>query len=103
MLNIDKKSDQMSFYSFKPPGSTPKTCFRCGKEGHIQFDCQEPAEAKQRKPCSKPQLKRFCCALHKDDLTKNCWSASCEELSKMSDVKKRPQLLIENRDCQHCR
>ena len=104
MVTIDPKSgsDSSSFYGSQTPGASKVLCFRCGKEGHKQFNCPDPPDGKQKKPRVQPQVKRFWCAFHKDDPTKHCSSISCEELRKMSDVEKRVQLLLENKDCQYC-
>ena len=104
MVTIDPKSgsDSSSFYGSQTPGASKVLCFRCGKEGHKQFNCPDPPDGKQKKPRVQPQVKRFWCAFHKDDPTKHCSSIYGEELRKMSVVEKRVQLLLENKDCQYC-
>ena len=85
-----------------PPSSSGVTCFKCGKTGHKRKDCPEskPKPNKNNRP-KRPQFKKFWCALHKDDPSKNCSSVMCEELRK-TDPTKRIQLLMDNKDCDHC-
>ena len=90
-----------------------RKCYLCGEEGHIRRFCQKKGggrynkdiyskdvnNKRQRRP---PTVKKYWCAYHKDDKTKGCWSNSCQELKRMSDVQRRIQLLKDNGDCIHC-
>ena len=78
---------------------TEKQCFRCGEKGHIQPNCPKTPKKPPRK---NPVVKKFWCALHKDDKSRKCFSDSCRELRKLTDVARRISLLNENKDCKHC-
>ena len=75
-------------------------CYNCGDFGHKQRFCTKKKDKGQRTR-DPPKIKKFWCALHKDH-SKTCFSASCQELRRMTDVNKRIQLLKENNDCSHC-
>ena len=47
-------------------------------------------------------MKKYWCALHKDDKSRKCFSDSCRELRKMKDIAQRVSLIKENKDCTHC-
>ena len=105
MANVDQKSSvkSSSFYGYESSAPRAVECYRCGREGHKRADCPDPPKSQSKKPPrGKPKVKIYWCALHKDDKTKYCWSASCQELRQMKDVNKRIQLLEENKDCKHC-
>ena len=55
MASLGSKAEpkSSSFYGSQPPSSSKVTCFRCGKEGHKQFNCTEQPKNK-RKPRSQP-------------------------------------------------
>ena len=93
-------TELMSFYGF-----TDTTCYNCNKDGHIQRDCPEAPRRDQRrddrKPRDPPKVKKFHCALHRDDKNRFCTSNSCRELRHL-DPKERLKLLKENKDCTHC-
>ena len=86
-------------------GTHGKRCFGCGEEGHIRRHCPKVKNSNlnfEKKPRKPPKIKKHWCAYHKDDGSKRCWSNSCQDLRKISDVAKRIQLLKENGDCPHC-
>ena len=84
-----------------PPTPSAVTCFKCGKTGHKRRDCPEFNVNNKTKRQKRPQVKKFWCALHKDDSSKHCSSVMCEELRK-TDPMKRVQLLTDNKDCINC-
>ena len=81
----------------------PRTCYKCQKVGHVRRDCPDNKKDSNNKKVVKTlKVKKFWCALHKGDKGKKCYSNSCMELRKMTDVQKRIELLKENGDCIHC-
>ena len=87
-------------------GTRPRTCHRCGEEGHLQRDCpkndRKPRNPPPKKERVAPTTKKFWCALHKDEPFKRCFSDSCQGLRRLLDNQKRVQLIKENEDCLHC-
>ena len=91
----------------KPKGDKQITCYKCGAQGHKRNEC--PATKSKgdgqkkggRKKTSKPSYKKFWCAFHKDDPSKNCDSISCQDLRR-TDANTRIELLKANKDCMHC-
>ena len=79
--------------------SDKRSCFSCGEEGHIRRFCPKAEGKKARR---KPMHKKFWCAYHRDDDSRVCWSGSCQDLKRISDVSERIRLLNENGDCIHC-
>ena len=80
------------------------TCFKCGETGHKRKDCNKMRNkdgSGDNKKKKRPRFKKYWCALHKDDASKNCSSVSCQDLRKM-DPPRRIQLLTDNKDCVHC-
>ena len=89
---------------------TGKSCFGCGKTGHLKRNCPEKNNNDKNNSNSNknknlrrpPSVKKYWCAFHKGDSSRRCWSTTCQELRKMTDVTRRIQLLVENGDCKHC-
>ena len=93
-----------------------KSCYGCGELGHIKPVCPNGSKqnrnggrggkgggsARQQQPRRKPLIKKFWCALHKEDPSRRCRSVNCEELRHLSDPLQRIKLLTENKDCIHC-
>ena len=105
-IDADKFKDARSHYVQDGPKNLPKSCYKCGGSGHLQRDCPELPTKKEpprkvQKPRQAPKVKKYWCALHKDDPSRRCFSNSCQELRKL-EVQKRLQLLKENKDCFHC-
>ena len=99
-----------AFYGDDSKGIGNRACFVCGKEGHMKASCPTRGATRQSKKDDKRErggqrratvYKRYWCALHKGDEKRGCWSSSCQELKKL-DVKRRINLLRENKDCQYC-
>ena len=83
-------------------GNVPKSCYYCKEEGHIMRDCPKVKQKpKQQKPRKDPEVKKFWCALHKEDPSRNCFTNSCQALQKL-EFGKRNDLLKQNGDCFHC-
>jgi hypothetical protein len=84
--------------------SENKLCFGCGEPGHIKKFCpkekSKPSGGFGKRASLK--VKKFWCALHKEDKSRRCDSNSCIDLRKMTDVQMRIVLLKENKDCIHC-
>ena len=96
-------SSRSSFYvgDIGISDSDKNKCYACGELGHIRRSC--PSRGKNNAVAKKtPKVKKFWCALHKDDPNKKCYSNSCIDLRKMSDIPSRIRLLKENGDCVHC-
>ena len=75
-------------------------CRKCHKLGHKERFC--PNKVKDpKKPRPAPKVKKFWCALHRDDRSKGCSSVNCTELRKI-EVNKRIEMLKVNGDCAHC-
>ena len=81
-----------------------RRCYSCGEEGHVRRFCtnKRSFDESLRKPRKSPKHKKFWCAYHKDDNGKRCYTNSCQDLRKISDVQQRIKLLKENGDCLHC-
>ena len=79
-------------------------CYTCGETGHISKFCpnKKPSGGGSSKYRAPLKVKKFFCALHKDDKSKRCDSNSCIDLRKMKDAQLRVVLLKENKDCMHC-
>ncbi len=83
---------------------TGKECVGCGDSGHIRRNCPKNKnnDRDSSKPRKTPKVKKFWCALHKDDKSRKCSTDSCGDLRKMTDIARRVTLLKENKDCIHC-
>ena len=106
MVSTDVDSSSSSFYVSDVSGgggggSDERTCFKCGETGHISRFCskEKKKEKSQRKSTV---VKKYWCALHKEDPTRRCYSNACQDLRRMTDIPARIRLLKENGDCIHC-
>ena len=81
-----------------------RQCVSCGELGHILKFCLEVKKQGGGfpKPRAPLKVKKFYCALHKDEKSRKCDSNSCIDLRRMKDVQLRIVLLKENKDCTHC-
>ena len=82
------------------------TCYKCGEEGHKQASCPQNSsrndrETPKKKARQTPKVKKFWCALHKEQPGRRCSSESCNDL-RHTEVQRRIALLKENGDCFHC-
>ena len=101
---IPKGRSTKGFYvDHNDGGSFRGKCHSCGEQGHHQRDCSNRKYERTRTPTprKKPTVKKFWCALHKDEGSRKCFSNSCQELRK-TEVNRRIQLLKENNDCSIC-
>ena len=88
-----------------------KTCFKCGKEGHLRKDCTKKdgqatgggrnSGGPARKPRSPPKHRKFHCAFHKDASDRYCSTWSCPSV-KYAQYADRIKLMKENLDCEIC-
>ena len=105
MIAPDTEDFDGSFYGDAGGRSSSgdRLCYGCGGSDHILKTC--PNKKKQGGGSAKPRaplkVKKFYCALHKDDKTRKCDSNSCIDLRRMKDVQLRVVLLKENKDCTH--
>ena len=100
-----------SFHTVGMEGAERK-CYGCGEKGHIKKHCTAKNNSAtkgasgggvgDKKKRRAPKWKKYWCAYHKDDPSRRCWSNTCKELQTMTDPTRRIQLLMDNRDCQHC-
>ena len=107
MVSSDVESSGSSFFvGGASGGGDSKTCFKCGEAGHISRHCptntNNTNKKKEKAPRRDPSVKKYWCALHKDDSTRRCYSNACQDLRKMTDIPARIRLLTENGDCIHC-
>ena len=65
-------------------------------------NCPRKTVKKAPKTRQKPKVKKYWCAFHKDDPTRNCFSNSCQDLRRMTDKAARVKLITDNSDCFHC-
>ena len=106
--DIDNKHSKSSFLVHELTGgggdSSERKCYGCHEEGHIRRNCpkQKNNNNDRNQPRKAPSVKKFWCALHKDEKSRKCSSQSCNELRKMTDIQARIRLLKENGDCNHC-
>ena len=85
--------------------SEGRLCFGCGEPGHIRQFCPKLKSKPSAGGIGKRgvlKVKKFHCALHKEDKSRRWDSNSCIELRKMADKQMRAVLLQENKDCVHC-
>ena len=97
--------DMSSFYGAMPPQGSEvrrKKCHTCQEEGHLMKNCPRKTVKKVPKTRQKPKVKKYWCAFHKDDPTRNCFSNSCQDLRRMTDKAARVKLITDNSDCFHC-
>lgn len=70
---------------------TPESCH---KIGHIERQCTNKGNKNGKSLPRKPtKVKKFWCALHKDEKGKRWFSNSCSALRAMTDIQKRISLL----------
>ena len=102
---ISTETDAMEvYYGEEKRSADDKLCFGCGEPGHIRKFCKlksKPSGGGYGKR-GVLKVKKFHCALHKEDKSRKCDSNSCIDLRKMADKQMRVVLLNENKDCVHC-
>ena len=105
MIAADHMRVQQTYHSMQVDNGGEKKCHQCGSTGHLIRNCLQKKpdnRDKSKQPRRRPNVKKFWCALHKGDKSRKCFSNSCVELRKMTDIQKRVELLNENGDCRHC-
>ena len=102
--DIDNKHSKSSFHVNDISTSDDRKCYGCGEDGHIRRNCPSKKSGDNNTQVSRktPTVKKFWCALHKDDKSRKCNTQSCNDLRKMTDTPARIRLLKENGDCVHC-
>ena len=101
----DERTRSDSHYADEARSVVDRQCFGCGESGHIRRNCpknKSNSKDVSSRPRKATKVKKYWCALHKDDKTKKCYSNSCADLRKMSDSAQRISLLKDNKDCTHC-
>ncbi len=91
---------QFGFYG-NISNSNEKVCYTCGEKGHLKRECPKKRENKVKKTRDPLKIKKFWCALHRDEANRSCESISCQELRRLQP-NERLRLLKENNDCKHC-
>ena len=106
----------------RDPPKPEMKCFSCGKVGHKQRSCPNKNNNNNnnnnsnnnnsnnnntnrsndnKKKRKRPKVRKYWCAFHKDDASKRCNSANCQELRQVEKTQ-RIQLLKDNGDCSFC-
>ena len=99
------ESGDCNQFNFYGDVGNERSCYKCGQKGHMKRECPKRDDKernnRERKPRDQTKVKKFWCALHKDDANRFCESISCRELSRLEPTE-RVKLLKENKDCKHC-
>ena len=60
--------------------SNQKSCFGCGRVGHVKSNCPNKDNKNKIQPRGVPKVKKFWCALHLEDPNKKCYASNCQEM-----------------------